>query len=213
MFVQRQKASVHHASQLAEERVVVPVTVVLDRAVDELDDGADAFVAGLGIGRVHVGDDFHDGARLDAVLLGHDVPDHVGQVEEQRHEREDERHPLVVVDAVDARLRRVRQEVVGGHVVVVRDPADVVRVAGHGAREVRRHPAGDGRAHELRAAHQHREDEQEDDGDAVRQPVAEVVVLHALRVGDFFEYVDELPHHGYNAVCSLFIVYRFSKMR
>lgn len=74
---------------------------------------------------------------------------------------------MVVVDAVDARLIRIGQCLVCGHVVVVRDPADVVRVAGHGAGEVRWYPTRDGRADELCAAHENREYEQEDDGDAV----------------------------------------------
>jgi hypothetical protein len=39
----------------------------------------------------------------------------------------------------------------------------------------------------------------------VREPVAEVVVLHALRVRDFLEYVDELPNHGLATVDLLYL--------
>lgn len=78
------------------------------------------------------------------------MPKNEGHVEQEGHESEYERHPLVVVYFILTHLGWIRQKVVGGHVIGVGDPANVVCVLNHGARELRGRPAGDWRTDELR---------------------------------------------------------------
>ena len=56
-------------------------------------------------------------------------PDQVGRLKEQCHEKEDNRHPLVVGDLPFlALLDLLGDDVLGGDVVGVGDPADAFRV-------------------------------------------------------------------------------------
>ena len=169
--------------------------MVVNGAIDELNRVPHRLVSRVGIGRVHRVDDLHHRLGVEAAGLGHEMPDHERHVEEECHERQDEGHPLVVVDHVLARLVRIGQRVVGGHVVGVGDPADVVGVLDHGAGELRRRPAGDGRAHELRAAHQQGEHDQHAHCVAVAQAVREVIVLNLIRLDHSLYGVNELPNH------------------
>ena len=153
----RQAAAVYVATDAAQKRLVIVVAVVVDGAVDYFHRGAHGLVFGLGGRGVHRRDYLHDSARVQTTRLGHEVPQAKGQIEEERHERQYEGHPLVVVDLAVTCYAGRGQEVVGGHVVRVGYPAHVVRVLYHAAREVSGRPAGDRRAHELRRAHEYAE--------------------------------------------------------
>jgi hypothetical protein len=191
-----QEAAGDLASDAANNGEVIVVAVVVYGAIDQLDRVSHGLVARVAVGRIHRVDDLHDRLGVQAARLSHQVPHEKGRVEEQSHEGQDERHPLIVVDHVLARLARVRQRVVGGHKVRVGDPANVVGVLDHGAGELSRRPARDRRAHELRRADEQGEHDQQADRVAVIQPVREVIVLDLVGLDDFFNGVHELPDHS-----------------
>ena len=123
------------------------------------------------------------------------MPNDVRHVEEERHEHKYERHPLVVVDLVLAHLVRVGQRIVRWHIVGVGYPANVVGIGGHRAGELSGRPAGDRIAHVLTGADEEAEEDEQRDGVAMAQTVAEVVILDFSRAGDALEDVYELPDH------------------
>lgn len=137
----------------------------------------------------------HDSFSVQTGRFSEQMPNNKRYVEEKRHQSQNERYPLIVVDAVLPWLVRIGQEVLGWHIVGVGNPANVVCVCDHGACELSRCPACDRRADELRRADQNAEEDEERDGVAARETIGEVVVLYAVGRDDAFEYVNELPDH------------------
>ncbi len=89
----------------------------------------------------------------------HASPEDAGNVEEERLDSQNERHPLVVADlAVLAMIDLARDLVAHGQPVGVLHPAVVLRVLLHGVRERRRHPALDREADVLLGRNQQRKE-------------------------------------------------------
>lgn len=81
------------------------------------------------------------------------MPDSERHIEKERHESENKRHPLIVINTMLSNLGRIRQVIIGGHIIGISNPTDIVGVSDHSAGELRRRPACYGRADELRRAH------------------------------------------------------------